>query len=178
MNRYNFDREKKLREMHSKSPKQYWQFLNSVKDKSNTKSPPPPPPPVQAFYDYFKNLNENDLASPNDDQNDLNIQDDNDLLNSKITESEILISISSLNNGKLPGEDSILNEYIKTTKTLFLPLYTFLFNAVLDSGTLPDSWLIGKIRPIFKNKGDPLLPENYRPITLLSCLGKLFTCFK
>ena len=170
MNRYNFDREKKLREMHSKSPKQYWQFLNSVKDKSNTKSPP-----AQAFYDYFKNLNENDLASTNDDQNDMDIQDDNDLLNSKITESEILISISSLNNGKSPGEDSILNEYIKTTKTLFLPLYTYLFNAVLDSGTLPDSWLIGKIRPIFKNKGDPLLPENYRPITLLSCLGKLFT---
>ena len=28
---------------------------------------------------------------------------------------------------------------------------------------------------IFKNKGDPLLPENYRPITLLSCLVKLFT---
>ena len=58
---------------------------------------------------------------------------------------------------------------------MFLPLYTCLFNAVLDSGILPDAWLIGKIQPIFKNKGDPLLPENYRPITLLSCLGKLFT---
>ena len=51
-------------------------------------------------------------------KNDLDIQDDNDLLNSKITESEILISISSLNNGKSPGEDSILSEHIKTTKTL------------------------------------------------------------
>lgn len=37
-------------------------------------------------------------------------------------------------------------------------------------------WLIGIIKPIFKNKGDPTQPENYRPITLLSCLGKLFTC--
>ena len=34
---------------------------------------------------------------------------------------------------------------------------------------------MGTIKPIFKNKGDPKLPENYRPITILSCFGKLFT---
>ena len=31
------------------------------------------------------------------------------------------------------------------------------------------------IIPIYKNKGDRLTPQNYRPITILSCLGKLFT---
>ena len=34
---------------------------------------------------------------------------------------------------------------------------------------------MGDILPIYKNKGSVNLPENYRPITLLSCLGKLFT---
>ena len=29
---------------------------------------------------------------------------------------------------------------------------------------------------MFKNKGDPKDPDNFRPITLVSCLGKLFTC--
>ena len=31
------------------------------------------------------------------------------------------------------------------------------------------------IVPIYKNKGDPANAANYRPITILSCLGKLFT---
>ena len=56
-----------------------------------------------------------------------------------------------------------------------LPLYNCFFNLVLESGILPDSWLEGSIKPIYKNKGDPLQPENYRPITILSCFGKVFT---
>ena len=42
-------------------------------------------------------------------------------------------------------------------------------------GIIPDAWSFGTIKPFYKNKGDPKLPENYRPITILSCLGKLFT---
>ena len=35
--------------------------------------------------------------------------------------------------------------------------------------------LIGKIIPLYKGKGDIKKAGNYRGITLLSCLGKLFT---
>ena len=40
---------------------------------------------------------------------------------------------------------------------------------------MPDIWIVGNIKPIYKNKGNPLDPKNFRPITILSCLGKLFT---
>jgi len=50
-----------------------------------------------------------------------------------------------------------------------------LFNIVFDTGIIPESWTIGIINPIYKNKGDTSKAENYRPITLLSCLGKVFT---
>ena len=56
-----------------------------------------------------------------------------------------------------------------------LPVYVKLFNLVFDTGLIPESWLVGNILPIYKHKGNIQSPENYRPITLLSCLGKLFT---
>ena len=56
-----------------------------------------------------------------------------------------------------------------------MPLYIKLFNFIFETGIIPDTWLEGKIRPIFKNKGDKMKPENFRPITILSCLSKLFT---
>ena len=55
-----------------------------------------------------------------------------------------------------------------------LPFYTKLFNTVLDTGIIPNLWVEGIIIPLYK-KGDPLNPENFKPITLLSCMGKLFT---
>ena len=54
-------------------------------------------------------------------------------------------------------------------------IYVKLFNLIFDSGVIPETWTYGIINPIYKNKGDPYMPENYRPITLLSCMGKLFT---
>ena len=52
---------------------------------------------------------------------------------------------------------------------------TKIFNIVLQSGHMPHEWVIGIIKPIYKNKGDINDPDNYRGTTLLSCFGKLFT---
>ena len=50
-----------------------------------------------------------------------------------------------------------------------------LFNRILETGQIPQSWSAGRIVPIYKQKGDRSRPENYRGITLLSCFGKMFT---
>ena len=56
-----------------------------------------------------------------------------------------------------------------------MPVYETLFNKIFDSGILPTAWLEGSITPIYKYKGNSSDPANYRPITILSCLGKVFT---
>ena len=54
-------------------------------------------------------------------------------------------------------------------------MHTFLVNVVFDTGIIPDSWSEGIIAPIYKNKGDPASPDNYRGITIFRCFGKLST---
>ena len=50
-----------------------------------------------------------------------------------------------------------------------------IFNIVLKTGIVPTDWCIGIIQPIYKKKGSSNDADNYRGITLLSCIGKLFT---
>ena len=62
---------------------------------------------------------------------------------------------------------------IKCTNTLGIKLLTKLFNKILKSGEFPEEWNYGLIRSIHKGL-DKYDANNYRGITLNSCLGKLF----
>ena len=69
----------------------------------------------------------------------------------------------------------IRNEFIKNCSKDVIEVITNLFNLILDSGVIPTNWCLGIIIPLYKNKGSVNDPDNYRGITLLSCLSKLFT---
>ena len=64
--------------------------------------------------------------------------------------------------------------YLNCPRTV-IELIVSVFNLILKTGHVPYDWSIGLIVPIYKKKGSRLDPNNYRGITLLSCLGKLFT---
>lgn len=49
-----------------------------------------------------------------------------------------------------------------------------LFNSVFDLGKFPEEWNIGMIISLYK-KGDVGNPDNYRGISLLTIIGKIFT---
>ena len=168
---YKFTKVNKLRSLSSKKTKHYWKFLNNLKPSSRDDNTPT----LHEFYEHFKNINCGESDTSNFPVTTAFVRTNYEL-NSPILSSEIESCISNLNNGKACSPtDNILNEYTKNTKDLLLPLYTKLFNCVLDTGFIPISWVKGVIIPVFKNKGDPMQTQNYRPITILSCLGKLFT---
>ncbi|KAG5873633.1 hypothetical protein JTB14_003063 [Gonioctena quinquepunctata] len=49
-----------------------------------------------------------------------------------------------------------------------------LYNKIWDSGTDPKVWRIAIIIPFLKPTKSPMDPNNYRPISITSCLGKVF----
>ena len=90
-----------------------------------------------------------------------------------ITENEIFIAAKRLQNNESAFLDKIKNEMIKASLQEMMPAYLKLFNSVLTSGRMPNTWCRGLITPIYKSGGRND-PSNYRGICVSSCLGKLF----
>ena len=57
------------------------------------------------------------------------------------------------------------------SKSVSKPL-CILMNRSFEEGIFPDIWKIANVIPTIK-KGDKSYPSNYRPVALLSCIGKL-----
>ena len=49
-----------------------------------------------------------------------------------------------------------------------------IFNKSISRGVFPKNLKIGEVCPIYKGKGSKSDPDNYRPITVLSVIARLF----
>ena len=94
-------------------------------------------------------------------------------MNYRISEKEILYCITKLKNRKATGLDIISNKMIKYSQHAMLPGLIKLFNMILSSGKYPKRWCEGYIVPIPKGSDNSLM-SNYRGLTMLNCLAKLF----
>ena len=162
----------KIRQMRTTKPKEYWKLINSVGKKFEN-----PQVKLDDCYAFFKELNTNKHDVNNDEEIHLNDEQyrNESILNDPISMEEIRSSIKNLKSNKSGGTDQILNEYIINSQELLLPVFHKFFNIIFDSAIIPDVWTQGMIIPLYKNKGAKCNPANYRPITLLSCIGKLYT---
>ncbi len=95
-------------------------------------------------------------------------------LNRPISLDEVKKVVSKAKNGKAVGMDNIPNEILKC-QPIIGALHA-LFQLCFDSGKVPTIWTKSIISPIPKNRtNDPRVPLNYRGISLLSCVYKLYS---
>ena len=97
-----------------------------------------------------------------------------DELDSEPLVEELSKAIDSLALGKAPGNDGIPLDLIKHCKpTLRLPLHDVLYQC-WQEGAVPQDTRDPKIITLHKNKGERNDCNNYRGISLLSIVGKVF----
>ena len=71
------------------------------------------------------------------------------------------------------GYDGLSTKLLKTVKNAILSPITIIINQMLTTGIFPENLKIAKVNPVFK-KDDDTLFTNYRPISLLPTISKIF----
>ena len=86
---------------------------------------------------------------------------------------EIYSNLKTLQVGKACGPDLINNRILREIADSVSPVLTDIFNTSLFTAKVPDIWKQSNVSPVFK-KDDKTNVENYRPISLISSVGKTF----
>ena len=97
-----------------------------------------------------------------------------DILDCPFSVEEICKTISMLHRHKSADITKNVADFFIDSKHFIAPYLVKLFNYIYDKGEYPESWTEGIIVPIFK-KGDRVDPSNYRGITLVNIMAKIFS---
>ena len=179
---YLLELENKVNDKSSFGSKEWWKIVNRFSaKKGNAQSEIPPllhennvlySPKQKAviFNEHF--INQSKIQGSDDIVPDMPLSD-NVIEHIVITKDIVSKIIKNLDLNKSTGPDEVHNKMIfKGVEILSGPLAN-LFNRSINEGIFPKIWKTAHVTPIYKQKGDKNACTNYRPISLLSCIGKL-----
>ena len=90
-----------------------------------------------------------------------------------ITEDLVSKVIDGLSHKRCQGYDRIPLLFLVDGKEKLLKIITVLMSKVINMGIVPEQWKIAKVKPLHK-KGNKKIISNYRPISNLSSITKIF----
>src|SRR5678815_4246569 len=91
-----------------------------------------------------------------------------------ISKKEVMGRVKKLKNGKSAGIDEITGEMTKNGGEIVIDLIWKLCNKAFIRGIVPRDWRRAVIVPLYKGKEDKGNCSNYRRISLLSVVGKIY----
>lgn len=163
-------------------PKRIWTFINSHKRNSSSlpnqvtlgdKIATGGQEISDLFSEYFQSVYELVDSSLSQISDLCDVQLRSTLAGIQFSEEEIYKALIKLDPKKGAGLDRIPNIFLsKCAKTLSSPLL-IIYNKSLRDGIFPAKWKQARLTPVYK-KGDVARVCNYRPVSILPALGKVF----
>lgn len=182
----------------SKDTKSLWKHLRVLNNGSNTasnnlpetlmidnESIKDPETIAKKLNTYFasvaKILNE---TTPTGSARDIDAKKISDFVNAKvpinthfsipfITSEQVLSHINNLDASKSTGLDGLGPRIVKLAAHSIAPSIAMLINKSITLGQVPSQMKLAKVLPIYKG-GEKSDPSNYRPISILPTISKLF----
>nr|GEY69048.1 hypothetical protein [Tanacetum cinerariifolium] len=93
---------------------------------------------------------------------------------SRISQTKVRTAVQKMGRNKAVGPDQIPIEAWRSLGAEGINWLTSFFNKIFTSAKMPEEWRLSDVIPIFKNKGDAQVCNNYRGIKLLSHTMKLW----
>src|SRR3989441_13330468 len=122
------------------------------------------------FSSVFTVENLNSVPTPNET---FSGNSDQTLTNIYITEEIVLEKLNKINVNKCQGSDQVHPKLLYALGNEIAKPLTMLFKHSLQLGIVPQDWRDANVAPLHK-KGSREKPENYRPVSLTSIVGKIF----
>jgi len=181
-----------------KNSKKFWQFYkSSIKLKSDVSSSDMPstmtngdqsattPDDIaKMFNSFFTSISSVSLTSKDDCHSFINDHFKELKRNSIISPGSFSFTpvsneivgkfIAKMDDSSSPGNAGISPKILKLAPHVLVPIYTSLFNSCIEEGIVPHEWKSAIVSPLFKNKGVNSDVNNYRGISVLSPLSKVF----
>ena len=153
-----------------------WKFIRRITDKG-TKVAIPETLTAAVFNDYY-------ISVPLETVSLLSNRDQDILWKGPITDKrfsfcdiqeqhvkEALAKLGSKSDMDILGFDSKL---LCIAVDVISSVITKMFNVSVIHSVIPDDWKTARVTPVYKNKGDKYDTCNYRPISIIAHLSKMF----
>ena len=127
---------------------------------------------AEAFNEFFLRMSTLD-NSDGDLPEERNIINHNSLDTIDITEEDVLDQLKNLDTNKALGPDGISPRLLKIAAKPISKILQYIFNLSIKTSKFPSAWKKANVVPIHK-KGDKSVIDNYRPVSLLSVVAKVF----